>query len=423
MKHTKLSGIGLLLASLLFFLPGKTNAQFIKGADISWHTEMTASGYKWYNDAGTQQPLHTILKAHKMTAIRLRVWVNPAGGWCNQNDVVAKAVAAKNAGMDVMIDFHYSDSWADPGKQTPPSGWGSYNINQMMTAVWNHTVQVLTAVKNAGVTPKWVQIGNETNDGILWPLGKASTNGFQNYAWIVNTGNNAAKSIFPSIKTIVHIANGDNRTVLQWNLDGLRTAGATYDIIGLSLYPAESWSGAVNSYASNLTYLKSRYGKSVMLVEVGMNAAPVNTAYNALVDILNKTKANGGLGVFYWEPAGYNNWKGYSKHCWLTNGRPTTALDAFLNAGNRLGSEDGSLENIQNELVIYPNPFTETLNIQLSGQAGELAIYDTAGRLVYTQLLNPEELNVIRLEGLTPGIYLSKVVDGSREISRTLVKN
>jgi arabinogalactan endo-1,4-beta-galactosidase len=160
-----------------------------------------------------------------------------------------------------------------------------------------------------------------------------------------------------------------------------------------------------------------------MLVEVGMNAAPVNTAYNALVDILNKTKANGGLGVFYWEPAGYNNWKGYSKHCWLTNGRPTTALDAFLNAGNRLGSEDGSLENIQNELVIYPNPFTETLNIQLSGQAGELSIYDTAGRLVYTQVLNPEELNVIRLEGLTPGIYLSKVVDGSREITRTLVKN
>lgn len=401
-----------------------TSAQMVKGADISWQTQQEASGYKWYDDSGYSTSLHNILKQHSMTAIRLRVWVNPSGGWCNQADVVKKAQWAKSAGMDVMIDFHYSDTWADPGNQAPPAAWKNYNINQMMTAVYNHTVAVLTAVKNAGVTPKWVQIGNETNDGMLWPLGKASTNGFKNYAWLINTGNNAAKSVFPSIKTIVHIANGDNLTVLQWNLDGLKAQGATYDIIGLSLYPGSSWQSAADAYTYNITNLKSRYGKSTMLCEVGMSASPIQTAYDALKYILDKSKANGSLGVFYWEPQGYNNWSGYTKHCWLSNGRPTYALDAFQYGGNRL-IEELSEESLQElSLNLFPNPFVNELKVSVPSdyQQAVIKLYDTAGRQIMMQELTTGETHTLNLSHLKSGIYVARISGGEQELTHKIIK-
>ena len=132
---------------------------------------MEAANFKFYNSSGTQQDLITILKNLGMNTVRLRVWVNPANGWNNKTDVIAKALRARNAGMRILIDFHYSDSWADPGKQTKPAAWTG-DINYLKTAVSNHTAEVLNALKMAGVTPEWVQTGNETNDGLLWPEGK-----------------------------------------------------------------------------------------------------------------------------------------------------------------------------------------------------------------------------------------------------------
>lgn len=139
----------------------------VKGADVSWLTQMEKSGYKFYNDSGSQQDLFPILKAHGMNAIRLRVWVNPANGWNNITDVVAKAKRAKAAGFDILIDFHYSDTWADPANQTKPAAWSSYTFDQLMSNVYWHTYNSLTTLKNAGITPKWVQVGNETNNGML----------------------------------------------------------------------------------------------------------------------------------------------------------------------------------------------------------------------------------------------------------------
>lgn len=319
---------------LLALISAIAQAEFIKGADISWHTEQINAGYSWKNDNGDPVPLHDILKDHSMNAIRLRVWVNPTNGWNNQADVVTKAIWAKNARMKILLNFHYSDKWADPGQQSLPELWQGANVAALNANIWDHTRSVLNALKSNGVKPAWVQIGNETSDGMLWPKGKASSKGFKNYASFVTTGTNAAKSIFPQVKTIVHLANAQDRETLQWNLDGLRASNAKYDIIGLSLYPDSNWGPAVNSYISNLNYLKNRYGKDVMLVEVGMNAGPVQVAYNALSNIIDRTKDNGGLAVFYWEPQGYDNWEGYSKHAWSSYGEPTWALDAFIYSGN-----------------------------------------------------------------------------------------
>lgn len=185
--------------SMLYHTGGQA---MVKGADVSWLTQMEKSGYKFYNDSGTQQDLFPILKAHGMNAVRLRVWVNPSAGWSNITDVVAKAKRAKAAGFDVMIDFHYSDTWADPAHQAKPAAWSSYTFDQLMSNVYWHTYNSLTTLKNAGITPKWVQVGNETNNGMLWSDGKASVN-MKNFAWLINSGYDAVKAVNSSTKVIV----------------------------------------------------------------------------------------------------------------------------------------------------------------------------------------------------------------------------
>jgi arabinogalactan endo-1,4-beta-galactosidase len=124
-----------------------TNPDFIKGADVSWLTQMEAGGYKFYNSSGTQQDCMQILKDKGMNTIRLRAWVNPTDGWCNTADVVAKAVRAKNLGFKIMLDLHYSDVWADPGHQSKPAAWAGLTFTNLVTTVHDYTVTVMNALK------------------------------------------------------------------------------------------------------------------------------------------------------------------------------------------------------------------------------------------------------------------------------------
>ena len=305
---------------------------FVLGADVSWVTQMEASGVKFYDATGAQQDCFALMKSLGLNAIRLRVWVNPAGGWCGQDDVVAKARRAAALGMRVMIDFHYSDYWADPGKQNVPAAWVGADINQLATDVANHTTAVLSALKTAGVTPEWVQIGNETNSGMLWPLGSTSS-GFANFALLVNAGNDAAKAVFPSVKTIVHISNGYDDSLFRWMFDGLTAAGARFDVIGMSLYPdVTDWPEKDSECLDTMNDMVSRYGKQVMVCEVGMDASSSAPSRAFLADIIAKTKSvsgGAGLGVFYWEPECYGGWQGYGKGAFDSTGKPTIALDSF----------------------------------------------------------------------------------------------
>jgi arabinogalactan endo-1,4-beta-galactosidase len=308
--------------------------EFAKGADVSWLTEMEATGKKFYNSAGNEQDLMLILKGIGMNTIRLRVWVNPTNGWNNKANVVAKAVRAKNAGMRVMIDFHYSDSWADPGKQTKPTAWASQDFNSLKASVTNHTADVLAAIKTAGVTPEWVQVGNEVNDGMLWPEGRASTN-MANFAQLVNAGYDAVKAVFANAKVIVHVSNGWDNNLFRWLFDGLRSNGGKWDVIGMSLYPTTSnWSTLNTQSLANMNDMVSRYGKEVMIVETGMSWDQPTVANQFLTDIISKTKSVGngkGLGVLYWEPEAYNTWQGYTLGAFDNSGKPTSALNAFNN--------------------------------------------------------------------------------------------
>jgi arabinogalactan endo-1,4-beta-galactosidase len=311
--------------------PNPPVSTFAKGADVGWLTEMEAAGRKFYNSAGTEQDLFLILKNLGMNTMRFRVWVNPTGGWNGKNDVVAKAVRAKSAGMRIMVDFHYSDSWADPGKQTKPAAWTG-DINSLKTLLAAHTTDVLNALKTAGITPEWVQVGNETNDGMLWPEGKASTN-MANYAALITSGYDAVKAVFPNAKLVVHVSNGWDNTLFRWNFDGLKNNGAKWDVIGMSLYPSPTdWNVKNAQCLANMNDMVTRYGKEVMIVEIGMSWDQPTASNSFITDLITKTNSvsgNKGLGVLYWEPAAYNNWQSYTLSAFDNSGKPTAALNAF----------------------------------------------------------------------------------------------
>jgi len=305
---------------------------FAKGADVSWLTEMESSGKKFYNSSGTEQECMQLLKSLGINSTRLRVWVNPANGWNNTADVVAKAIRAKNLGMKIMIDFQYSDSWADPGQQAKPAAWAGLDVAGLQAALSNHTQAVMNALKTNGITPDWVQVGNETNDGMLWPEGKASTN-MANYAKFVKSGYDAVKAVSPTSKVIVHISNGYDNSLFRWNLDGLKANGASWDVIGMSLYPTSTnWSTYNSQCLTNMNDMVSRFGSEIMITEVGMSWDQPTACNSFISDLISKVKSlgnNKGLGVFYWEPEAYNNWQGYTLGAFDNSGKPTAALNAF----------------------------------------------------------------------------------------------
>ena len=303
---------------------------FAKGADVSWLTEMEKSGSKFYNADGKESECMTLLRDLGVNSIRLRVWVNPANGWCNKSDVVAKAWRAHQLGMRLMIDFHYSDSWADPSQQTKPAAWAGYTMDELKVAIANHTKEVLNALKEKGITPEWVQVGNETGNGMLWDEGKASDNMAQ-YAALNNAGYDAVKSVFSNAKVIVHLQEGNKNDLFRWLFDGLKANGGKWDVIGMSLYPqADTWQTMNTQCVANIQDMISRYGSEIMLCEVGMPWDDAESCKNFLSDLLAKTKdIDQCLGIFYWEPQAYSGWNAYTLGAFDNTGKPTVALDAF----------------------------------------------------------------------------------------------
>lgn len=303
---------------------------FAKGADVSWLTEMEKSGSKFYTTTGKETECMTLLRSLGMNSIRLRVWVNPTDGWCNADDMLAKAWRAHQLGMRLMIDFHYSDTWADPGQQTLPAAWTDYTMDELKTAVSNHTKEVLNALKAQGISPEWVQVGNETGNGMMWDKGNATDHPEQ-YAALNNAGYDAVKEVFADAKVIVHLQSGDNNSLYRWLFDRLKANGGKWDVIGMSLYPqADTWQTMTDQCISNMNDMIDRYGSEVMLCEVGMPWDNAEVSKNFLTDLIMKSKGiDKCLGIFYWEPQAYGGWNAYTLGAFDNNGRPTVAMDAF----------------------------------------------------------------------------------------------
>ena len=320
-------------------------ADFYKGADISWVTELESKGHKFYNAEGQERECTALMKEYGMNAIRLRVWVDPKehDNWCNKEDLLIKAKRAKDLDMEVMVDFHYSDWWADPAKQNIPASWKTHGYEEMKKDVASHTQEVLQLLKNDGITPKWVQVGNETSNGFLWKVGHATENP-QQYAGLFKAGYEAVKEIFPHAIVIVHLDNGFDESLYQWNLDILKNHGAKFDMIGMSLYPywAEMYhqktaEQTISGCMANIQKLRTKYGCDVMIVETGMlcadeqgklaSATVLEEGYQQLSRIIKESKAAGCKGVFYWEPECKPSQ--YKLGAFTEDGRPTRIMNAF----------------------------------------------------------------------------------------------
>ena len=347
---------------------------FVKGADVSWATQMESQGHVFRNLAGEERECMALMKEYGLNAIRLRVWVDPRehGNWCNIEDLVVKAKRAHSLGMDIMVDFHYSDWWADPGQQHKPAAWKGLEIDELKRALATHTIDVLSALKTAGITPKWVQVGNEIRPGMLWDedvsLSGASYNiracdvkesnttstaikyraNWANLTAFVNTGYDAVKSVFPQAIVIVHLDNGYDNGLYTWFFDELRKNGGRWDMIGMSLYPFWTMQDhpdyvadkIITDCIDNIKKVGARYGCDVMIVETGMECADklgclasddiLQQGKKQLARIIRECRQNTEgrcKGVFYWEPECKPSQ--YRLGAFTEDGRPTVIMDAF----------------------------------------------------------------------------------------------
>ena len=315
-------------------------ADFIKGADISTLIDVEKHGGKFFDQNHKQQDAMVILKQNGFNYVRLRLWVDPKdaagkpyGG--GNNDLATTLELAKRAkaqGFKILLDFHYSDFWTDPGKQFTPKSWAKMDYPQLKTAIHDYSRDVIAQFRQQGVVPDMVQVGNEMNGGILWPEGKSWGEGggeFDRLAGLLNaaiSGVRADEKDPSKIKIMLHLAEGTKNDTFRWWFDEINQRNVPYDVIGLSFYTY--WNGPISALQTNMDDISKRYNKDVIVVEVAygystQNCDAAENSFNEkeakdggypgtvqgqadfLSDMIKSLVAvpdNRGKGLFYWEP-------------------------------------------------------------------------------------------------------------------------
>lgn len=296
----------------------------IRGGDVSTLKKNEDFGGVYYTSSGQPADALSILRSAGMDYARLKVWVDPADGYNTKAKVLQMAKRIKAQHMKLLIDFHYSDTWADPGHQTKPAAWAAYSVEELTAAVHDFTYDLLDALRRQGTTADMVQIGNEINGGMLWPDGDWAH--WPNLAAFLTAGAQAAKAVSPSTRVMLHLGNGGDNGLYRWFFDNATAFGVPFDVIGASYYCY--WHGSLESLQANLTDMVQRYGKDVVVAETaygfttaesdheaniftpalqqtcGNPATPQGQAeqLRSVIDTVRAVPGGHGLGVFYWEP-------------------------------------------------------------------------------------------------------------------------
>ncbi len=296
----------------------------IQGADVSQLAKNEAHGAVYRDALGRRRDALQILKSNGVNYLRIKVWVDSADDFHELDDILVMARRAKAQGMKLLVDFHYSDAWADPGKQNKPAAWTGLPFDQLKQALYDHTFSVLAALRAQHTPADMAQLGNEINGGMLWPDGRWDN--WDGLAALLVAAGDASRAASPSTKVVLHLAEGGNNGGHVWWFDNAIAHGVTFDIIAVSQYVY--WHGPLGYLQANLFDLVSRYGKDIMVVETayGFTTAENDHETNifnaslqqaggypatphgqtqALRDMFNVVAAvpgGHGLGVFYWEP-------------------------------------------------------------------------------------------------------------------------
>lgn len=372
------------------------STDFIKGADVSIMPELERNGTKFY-DNGIEQDGLTILKNHGVNWIRVRIWNNPyvvgpegvGGGNTDEAKAIEMAKRAKALGMKVLVDFHYSDFWVDPGQQKKPDAWKNDSGDKLVDDVYAYTAKVMQDFNVQGVTPDMVQVGNELNNGMLWPeaqLTEDNPNGYKFLAKLLNAGLQAVHDNDKDnkVKTMIHLA-GVDVNLYHTFFDNLIVKNKVndFDIIGMSFYPF--WHGTMDDLKNTMNDVSAKYNKDVIAVEtafgytledadfeknnfgtneekVGGYKATVQGQATGLRDVMATVASvndNRGLGIFYWAP----DWVINEKVGWKSNGGGNgwDNLTLFDTKGNALESMD-TFNLVSDPNNQYIEPQVTTIN-------------------------------------------------------------
>lgn len=343
-------------------------SKFIKGMDLSTLVELEKCGAKYFED-GVEGDVIDILMKYGMNGVRVRIWNDPYsedgqpyGAGTNDQKTsleIGKKVRAK--GLDLLLDIHYSDFWADPGKQFKPKEWEGYSVDELEQAVYKYTVEVMIAFRDHGACPTMVQVGNELSNGMLWPEGKVPN--YNNLAKFVNAGIRGVRKVDKDIPIMIHLDNGGKNELYREWFDNFMQRGEDFQVIGLSYYPF--WHGSLEALSNNMNDIAVRYDKELIVAEVSMGYTmedykqyeklrdqerksyatkqelvetidyPMTIQGQAdfmqdFMDRITKVPKNKGRGFYYWEPA----WIPVSGSGWAT-----PAALKYLNDPGPCGNE------------------------------------------------------------------------------------
>ena len=318
---------------------------FIMGMDASCVPALENSGVKYYDYDGTQQDVYEILSRNGINYIRVRVWNDPfdasgngyGGGNCDIQNAIAIGKRATTAGMKLLVNFHYSDFWADPGKQMAPKAWKSMDIDTKTQALYEYTRDCLQQLVDAGVDVGMVQIGNETN-GALCGESASALGGWKRICQLMSAGSKAVREVCPEAMVAVHFANPENADSYVSYGKNLEYYQVDYDVFASSYYPY--WHGTLENLANVLNHIAETYGKKVMVAETSYGYTTADTDFSGntigeggavvknypmtqqgqanLVHDVVDTVANrvtNGIGVFYWE----GTWISVGTESWEQN--------------------------------------------------------------------------------------------------------
>lgn len=410
-------------------VPGLSD-DFMRGVDISSLSDIEKCGGKFFGADGKEADLFSILKENGVNWIRLRVWNNPTvggkpyGGGNNSVDVdLPLAKRAKDAGFKLLVDFHYSDTWADPGKQNMPQDWKNLKEKQLNAAVEKWTAESIGKFIDAGARPDAVQIGNELNNGFMWPVGKIwgdkneKVGGFKSFISLLKSasaGVRSAQKDGEKIKIIVHLADGGKNDLYRAVFDPIKKSGLDYDVIGLSFYTY--WHGGLQDLKSNLEDLSSRYGKELAVVEtaygyteedadsqgnVFMIYSDENHGYlpsvqgqaTAVRDVIETVSSvKGGIGVFYWEPAWIpvagaglsasegNTWDNQTMFDAQGRALPSLAVWALAGGNEKISNAWGGSASNGGGFV----PYMAADKIEIISKPGEIPALPASVKVVWT---------------------------------------
>ncbi|MFS0855008.1 glycosyl hydrolase 53 family protein [Paenibacillus taichungensis] len=307
-------------------------SDFVRGVDISTLTAIEDNGGYYLDSNGAERDLLDILKDRGVNYVRLRLWNDPqkSNGYNDKEDVIRLAQRVKEKGMKILLDFHYSDEWAHPGQQLRPKAWENLSFDELKTAVYDYTREVVGEMKDAGAMPDMVQIGNEINSGVLNGL-KSNVDFDENVA-LLQRGVDGVRSIQggDQVQIMIHLAEGGKADTFDWYFGELQKRHLEYDIIGLSYYPF--WHGTFEDVRRTMNEVSAKYGKEVIIAETSypfsykngdahgniignpetLNVggatfpATVQGQYDAIagiMDMISQVPDQKGAGFFYWEPA------------------------------------------------------------------------------------------------------------------------